>query len=98
MVLGATCKRALRFTIMFHQVCHGTPAAARVEGRDEGTPDHNHARRRQGKDVRGEAEGIVATPAQVKSMSQRKSTTVLYRVPVLDWHVFACVQLNSQSF
>ena len=53
---------------MFHQVCHGTPAAARVEGRDEGTPDHNHARRRQGKDVRGEAEGIVATPAQVKSM------------------------------
>ena len=44
----------------------GAPAAARVEGRDEGAARHHHARRRQGQDLRRKAEGVMATPAQVK--------------------------------
>ena len=44
----------------------GAPAAARVEGRDEGAARHHHARRRQGQDLRRKAEGVLATPAQVK--------------------------------
>ena len=43
----------------------GAPAAARVEGRDEGAARHHHARRRQGKDLRRQAQGVLATPAQV---------------------------------
>ena len=50
----------------FLQMRDGAPAAARVEGRDEGAARHHHARRRQGQDLRRKAEGVLATPAQVK--------------------------------